>query len=268
MKLHYIFQENKELKLFAEELETHISALTKHSCVATFKCSKCPKAFSSEEYLNSHIKRRHSNENSTSANAETDQLHSEIKQLKERLNIAEKLLQEKDEKVQNVKLNDNENENKQKVNEILEKFEKFKDKVENDIKMLQAEKNFYEEKYSKLFDVVLESSKKESVNTEPVQQPQLVSNGQIQQENDFIGNVDKIETTTQTEKETVPTKNLQIETVHNKNVFEFQDVDKDSDSAHDKNNIRDTIEQKITQFEEQLELKVCKYPQTWKKVYS
>ncbi|XP_018561298.1 zinc finger protein DZIP1 [Anoplophora glabripennis] len=251
-------EENKELKLFVEELETHISALTKHSCVATFKCDKCPKAFSSEEYLNSHIKRRHNDENRTSTNAETDQLQSEIKQLKERLNITEKLLQEKDEQTQNVKLKENENENKLKVIEILEKFEKFKDKVEYDIKMLQIEKNFYEEKYSKLFDVVLESNKKENVNTESSQQPRSVSKDQIQQqEKSFLEHiVDKIETTTQTEKENIPTKNLQIETVHNKNIFEFKDMDKDSDSTLEKNNIQDTIEQKITQFEEQLESKI------------
>lgn len=197
---------------------------------------------------------------------ETDKLHSEIKQLKERLNIAEKLLQEKDGKVQNDTLHDYENENRLKVNEILEKFEKFKDKVENDIKILQIEKNFYEEKYSKLFEVVLESSKKENVSTEPVHELYFVDRDKIQQqENDFVVNVDKIETTTQTDKESFPIKNLQIETVHNKNIFEFKDVDKDCDSTQEKNDIQDTIAQKITQFEEQLELKVCKYPQMFQK---
>lgn len=242
--------------MFTEELETHISALTKQSYVTTFKCEKCHKAFSSEEYLNSHIKRRHSNENKTSTNIETDQLQSEIKQLKERLNIAEKLLQEKDDKTQNMRLDETENENKLKVNEILEKFEDFKDKVENDFKMLQMEKNFYEEKYSRLFDVVLESNKRENVNIESLPQQSVSKEVESQEKNPVEDIINKIETTTQTEQEDVHVKNLQIETVHDKNVFDFKDKDDYSDSARRRNNIQDTIEQKINEFEEQIELKV------------
>ncbi|KAJ8935071.1 hypothetical protein NQ314_013016 [Rhamnusium bicolor] len=157
--------ENRELKLFTEELENHISSVTKHNnLLTTFKCDICQKAFSTEEYLNSHIKRRHSDEAKEATNAETDKLHSEIKQLKDRLNVTEKLLQDRDEKPENKHSDFNVDENKIKVNEIQERFEKFKEKVENDIRILQIEKNFYEEKYGKLFDVVLHPHTKENVN--------------------------------------------------------------------------------------------------------
>ncbi|KAJ8916183.1 hypothetical protein NQ315_016322 [Exocentrus adspersus] len=250
-------EENKELKLFTEELEEHVSALTKQSLVTTFKCGKCPKVFSSEEYLISHAKRRHSLNNDTkiSTNTDTDQLQSEIKQLKERLNITEKLLQEKEKKERDIRdIVKESDENKVRAEEILEKFEKFRDKVENDLKMLQVEKNFYEEKYSRLFDIVFELNKKDNANVEvEKQQQQLPKKSQILREiavETITEN--KVESTTQTEKENIPSRRIQLErAVHNKNFYEFKDVDVDLE-----NKAEDTFEQKISQFEEQMELKI------------
>ncbi|KAJ8979526.1 hypothetical protein NQ317_017674 [Molorchus minor] len=88
-ELSKLKEENKELKLFTHELENHLSALTKQGHLATsFTCDKCSKVFSTEEYLLSHIKRRHNDENKSFKGADTDLLQSEIKELKERLNVA------------------------------------------------------------------------------------------------------------------------------------------------------------------------------------
>lgn len=167
----------------------------------TFKCTKCPKAFSSEEFLNSHIKRRHTN--AENYNSETDKLNMEIKELKERLNNTEKLLKEQKEKCPENGFSDEGN-GKLHLTQVLDRFEKFKLQVDEELKDLKVQKNFYEENYTKLFDLVVSQNKEN-------QAPK--SNDDKLQE--------KTENTTQTDKV------LQIENVNNKNITEIIEVDKD-----------------------------------------
>ncbi|KAJ8951822.1 hypothetical protein NQ318_019796 [Aromia moschata] len=247
--------ENKELKLFTQDLENHVTTLTKqNNLIATFKCEKCSKAFSTEEYLYSHIKRRHTEENRASTNTETDTLQSEIKELKERLNTTEKLLQEKEENMEKAITNLNADESKIRVDEIQEKFEKFREKVENDLKILQIQKNFYEDKYSKLFDLVIQSNNKENIDSNIVP-PKLEP--PKEEANNFSENVtEKMENTTQTDPERKATKELQIETVQDRNIFHIKDTDSTESLLGNKENFEETIEKKMHMFEENLESKI------------
>lgn len=170
--------------------------LTRQQIFATFKCTRCPKAFSSEEFLNSHIKRRHTN--AENYNSETDKLNMEIKELKERLNNTEKLLKEQKEKSPENGFPDVSN-GKLHLTEVLDKFEKFKSQVDEELKELKVQKNFYEENYAKLFDIVVSQNNKEN-------QPPKSNN-------------DKTENTTQTDKV------LQIENVNNKNISDIIEIE-------------------------------------------
>ncbi|XP_044751282.1 zinc finger protein DZIP1 isoform X2 [Coccinella septempunctata] len=149
--------ENYELRTFNDELKQHTDTLLsklkrKEELTTTFKCNKCSKAFSTEEYLSAHIARRH-----TSKNVEISGLdiEMEIKEIKEKLNNNEKLM--KNEEI-NPKLEDTLNKNYTKVSELLLKFESLKSQVENDFKMLHSQKDF-EEKYLKIFQTALENVK-------------------------------------------------------------------------------------------------------------
>lgn len=170
--------------------------LTRQQVFATFKCTRCPKAFSSDEFLNSHMKRRHTN--AENYNSETDKLNMEIKELKERLNNTEKLLKEQKEKCPENGFPDVSN-GKLHLTEVLDKFEKFKSQMDEELKDLKVQKNFYEENYAKLFDIVVSQNNKEN------QPPK--------------SNHDKTENTTQTDKV------LQIENVNNKNISEIIEIE-------------------------------------------
>ncbi|KAK9870563.1 hypothetical protein WA026_008123 [Henosepilachna vigintioctopunctata] len=155
--------ENNELKNFNNELKQHTDTLleklkTKHtSC--SFKCTKCSKAFSSEEYLKAHMQRRHF-DTADIGNSELD-VEMEIKEIKQKLNNTEKLM--KNEEL-NPKLEDTLNKNYSKVSELLLKFESLKIQVESEFKVLQTQKDF-EDKYSKIFQNILDNMKT-AVNTE------------------------------------------------------------------------------------------------------
>ncbi|XP_066256913.1 cilium assembly protein DZIP1L isoform X2 [Euwallacea similis] len=189
--------ENKELKRLIGDLESHIATLTRQQFLTTFKCPTCLKAFSSEEYLNAHVKRRHTD--AANNYSETDRLNTEIKELKERLNNTERLLQNKNES-NNEEKNEwevnGDNNNKSKLIEVVEKFEAFKNEVNSELKELRISKSFYDENYGKLFDKVM----------------------QIKENIDPRINTEKAEITTQTDKI------LQIDTVHNKNATEIQET--------------------------------------------
>nr|CAH7737657.1 unnamed protein product [Callosobruchus chinensis] len=145
--------EIKELKSYIQVLENQLQSL---KTTSAFRCDKCVKAFLNEDYLNSHIKRRHNDISKTPNNGdktpETDQMQSEIKELKERLNATEKMLKDK---TDHADMKENKG-NDQEVREIYNKFEKFKEQVENEIAALLKQKAFYEEKYNRLFEVVFQ----------------------------------------------------------------------------------------------------------------
>lgn len=130
----------------------------------------------------------------------------EIKELKERLNNTEKLFREKE---QESPKKTEANNDAEKVGEVLEKFEKFKNQVDEELKGLRMQKAFYEENYGKLFEIVIQNKE----NMEPKNTTQEIP---------------RIETTTQTDKQ------LQIEHVNFKNITEIRAVSPPSRNA-DKN---------------------------------
>ncbi|CAH0557114.1 unnamed protein product [Brassicogethes aeneus] len=252
-ELAAVKEENNELKEFTVELEGHIEKLTSKlselSENSTFKCSKCFKLFSSETYLKSHIKRRHTvyDENSSTQSEadknkiEADKLQSEIKDLKERLNNTEKLINDKNNleeqftgKIENVA-----------VKEIQENFEQFKSQVASELKVLQAQRNFYEEKYGRLMDVVSDTLIKK--NNEK---------GQINEIK--VDNSEKTSTTTQTERK--ERKKLTMELVHDKNVFNYVSPQPSPSKTLETNetkesvvDIEKTIERKVSEGLEKIE---------------
>ncbi|XP_019773430.2 cilium assembly protein DZIP1L [Dendroctonus ponderosae] len=187
-------EETKELKLLADDLQGHVDTLTRQQIYATFKCNSCAKIFSSEDHLNAHIKRRHSGNDHY--NSETEKLNMEIKELKERLNNTEKLFKDKEQ--ESPKKTEPNNDVK-KMSEVLEKFEKFKNQVDEELKELRMQKAIYEENYGKLFEIAIQNKE----NLEPKNTPQEIP---------------KMEITTQTDKQ------LQIEHVNYKNITEIRAV--------------------------------------------
>ncbi|XP_050309490.1 cilium assembly protein DZIP1 isoform X2 [Anthonomus grandis grandis] len=219
--------ESKELKTYISELESHLDTISKQHALSTYKCTSCYKAFSSEEYLKSHIKRRHENQNTQIYNAETDKLNSEIKELKERLNAAEKLLKEKNEQMPEKNMFEMDN-TSSKVSELLDKFEQFKHQVDTEMKDLKLQKSFYEQNYAKLFELAIQNKE----NVEPKSDAK-----------DTL----KSETAIQTDRL------LNIESVIDKNVLEIKDIESGSDSDKTAANqaanldlIKETIESKMT----------------------
>lgn len=147
------------------EYNTNLSPNLRQEFLTTvFKCEKCEKAFSSENYLNSHIKRKHNGE-IFSATGNDDKLQSEIKELKERLNSTDKLLQQIHISEPQVEKNKT---NEHVLTNLEKKFSSFREHVENEIASLHLEKNMYEEKYTKLFDLMLKSKEKPQVVLETI----------------------------------------------------------------------------------------------------
>ncbi|XP_023029057.2 DAZ interacting zinc finger protein 1 [Leptinotarsa decemlineata] len=240
-------QEMKQMRSYTEELETHISVLTKNNLVATFKCEKCSKAFSTEEYLNSHLKRRHNEEDKLNPNIEAEKLHLEIKELKERLNNTEKRIQKDSDEIESDKLRDDEFDASKLINEIHKNFEKFREHVENKIDTLYSEKNFYDDKYNKLFNIVLEYRNRED-DQRKEQEVQNVKESSVEHSN-------MKESTTQTENAEKSEK-LQIETIHNTNYYEFKEGSTEELTAEDDHVHNEILEKKMNAFGEILENKI------------
>jgi uncharacterized C2H2 Zn-finger protein len=142
-----------------DDLKEHIAILMREiDEKTTFKCEQCSKVFSSQEFLNSHIKRRHS----FVEEAEADKLQMEIKELKGRLNSAEKMIQK--EQNHEVDTNVSKEVESKKIEELQQKFEDLRVQVQSELKILQAQNNF-QEKYEKLFEkMTLQSGSKSSVD--------------------------------------------------------------------------------------------------------
>lgn len=114
-------EENTELKLFNEELKTHVNRLINKlkmkENTTTFKCNKCSKAFASENFLLMHNKRRHFNID-TECETEKINLETTVKELKQKLNQTEKLI-----KLEESKTTTNSNENHTKITNSLKQIE-------------------------------------------------------------------------------------------------------------------------------------------------
>ncbi|EFA03365.1 cilium assembly protein DZIP1L [Tribolium castaneum] len=138
--------ENKELNLFVDDLKEHIATLMREiDEKVAFKCEQCLKVFSSEEFLNSHIRRRHSTPTQV---PETDKLQMEIKELKGRLNDAEKMIQKEHQEIDS---NISRETDFKKIEDLQQKFEDLRLQVQSELKVLQTQHNF-QEKYEKWFE--------------------------------------------------------------------------------------------------------------------
>uniref|UniRef100_A0A6P7GRQ8 Zinc finger protein Dzip1 n=1 Tax=Diabrotica virgifera virgifera TaxID=50390 RepID=A0A6P7GRQ8_DIAVI len=238
-------QELKELKQYIEELESHISS--SRNVTARYPCETCSKMFSSEDYLNSHVKRRHSTPENKNVQTEAEKLHSEIKELKERLNTTEKFIQEKPSPrdAENFKEVSTETEGKtaKLVCEIQESFEKFRDQVEDKMNSLQTEKNFFTDKYDKLFDVVLHYKNKEKEegdqDSKNVEKP-VMEGPRIE------------DSSTQTEHEKTE-KILEIQTFQHDNTYHVAETVVSEKAVED---IDHKLEKKLINFEESIESKI------------
>ncbi|XP_056637375.1 cilium assembly protein DZIP1L [Diorhabda sublineata] len=217
----------EETKNYTEELVSHLSP--SRNLMTRFTCEMCLKMFSTEDYLNSHIKRRHStNDMSIPINLEADKLHSEIKELKERLNNTEKFIQEKP-------INEGRDDKTTKlVSEIQESFDRFRKQVEEKMTSLQLEKNFFTDKYDKLFEIVLQYKM-----VEREQRGMHITEEKKR-------NVENI--STQTDK---VRKHLQIHTIRDDNTFYFEDK-----NLRPQEDIEEKIEKKFNDFEENIESKI------------
>lgn len=144
-----------------------------------FKCEQCSKLFSTEEFLNSHIKRRHTTPVPLEEQKqETDKLHLEIKELKGRLNSAEKMFQQEQ---PNKNVSPTRELDMKKIDDLLYKFEELRLHVQSELKMIQSQHNL-ETKYEKLFEVIAnekmrENSGKGEIASQKLQQKEEISDG-------------------------------------------------------------------------------------------
>lgn len=122
-----------------------------------FQCADCPKAFRTENYLVAHVQRRHTldNDKTTPFQSETHKLQLEIKELKERLNSTEKLICTNElPKQEHLNINKANNRSDYSVADLQHKFELLKQHVENELKLLQAQK-YDQDKYERWFESLL-----------------------------------------------------------------------------------------------------------------
>ncbi|KAI4464698.1 zinc finger protein dzip1 [Holotrichia oblita] len=160
-------KEVTDLKKQVQELKQPVQQQLQHQqqimpdnfLPATFKCNICCKMFVSEDFLLSHVKRRHEIDNNP-FQTETDRLQLEIKELKERLNSTEKLIQSDSntkilqQKIESIPNNDAVIENTH-VDDLKDKFDHLKVYVEKELTVLRQEKH-YQEKYEKWFEMVFQ----------------------------------------------------------------------------------------------------------------
>ncbi|KAL3282125.1 hypothetical protein HHI36_005322 [Cryptolaemus montrouzieri] len=149
-----LISENKELKLFNDELKQHTDVLLEKlktkDLISTFKCSKCLKAFSTEQFLAAHIERRHvDNKQSFGLDVEM-----EIKEIKQKLNNTEKLIKNEE---MNPNLEDTLNKNYSKVGSSLKNLEVQMGALWEKLQDLEVKKNCIqaapEEEFQETFEV-------------------------------------------------------------------------------------------------------------------
>ncbi|XP_019869788.2 cilium assembly protein DZIP1L isoform X3 [Aethina tumida] len=205
------------------------------------KCPKCSKMFTSELYLNSHLKRRHNLCDDNSSQSEADKLQSEIKQLKERINNTEKLIQDKNAIEEKSLQKDKEKQEEMKIKEIQENFDRFRNQVENELKILQMQKSFYEEKYGKLIDVVSDSIIQKQNEKE-------LTKSKI--DSDEFKPQPRPRRNSMTQTEAQKNKILTMQLVHHENLVDYVSPEvtpqKHSEKSEDVN-IEETIDKKVSQ---------------------
>lgn len=110
--------------------------------------------FSSEDFLLSHVKRRH--ENPPLIQTEADKLQLEIKELKERLNSTEKYIQQDQPiAVQSKELRNEEKEKSSQYTEIHSEVDKLRIQLENQVKLMEEQKS-HQEKYEKWMEMAFQ----------------------------------------------------------------------------------------------------------------
>lgn len=270
-----ILQENSNLRESIEELKKEVTDLKKqvqelkqpvqqqhqqqimpeNFLPATFKCNICYKVFVSEDFLLSHVKRRHEIDNNP-FQTETDRLQLEIKELKERLNSTEKFIQSDSntkvaqQKVEVIPNNDAVMENIH-VDDLKDKFDNLKVYVEKELTVLRQEKH-YQEKYEKWFEMVFQRFDNARGD---LQDKQEVTN--------MVGDGDKL-LRTDSSTQTVTEKGVESETMTDKveNVVSDEKILKpagvigDVDVQKIQEDIRTNTESHLDQIQGALEQKV------------
>lgn len=189
-----------------------------------FQCTECTKAFCAEEYLLAHVQRRHNPNNDnvtpTPFQVEAHKLQLEIKELKERLNTTEKQIYSDIPKPAN----------DHPVADLQQKFELLKQHVEDELKLLQAQK-YDQSKYERWFESLLDRFGQR-------QEQALVPSGN-----------EKVDGATQTDVEVVVCKNC---------LSDKREQNEGSGDAGVLNELREDIHDRLEKFEEALDARVSK----------
>nr|XP_033341609.1 interaptin [Megalopta genalis] len=271
-------EENVKLKKEVETLEEvikHLKEKAKDRCklIETklgdssgeiFKCPHCPKAFISSMFLSGHILKRHaymSDMCMTSSpihdhyRSETEKLHNEIKNLKERLNETEKVIRNESEKVsekkkvidydrrlsesgvENIKY-DNKPEENQGYKEYQEEIRSLKTMFFDEIHNLRQKEKILSEKTTET-----------NVRTLMNQQEKEFQKLRNQLFERLTPDIESVQTKLQAQENYWKSKIEQLETQHHKDVerltMELKQTQKTAD------NIRTEYESKVNDLERQ-----------------
>lgn len=211
---------------------------------AVFTCEKCGKTFSSENYLNSHINRRHNGEIFSRIDEE-DKLQTEIKELKERLNSTDKLLRQIHITEPPVDKNKT---NEHLLTNLEKQFCSFRDQVENEIASLHLEKNMYEEKYTKLFDLMLKSKEQPHTILETI--------GTMTSEEGTHAIYEPFEVKKTTVDNFTQTRRIKLDTMTEQTIQEMPNTETSQNFTDDKSK---ELENKLLMLSEDIDNKVNRY---------
>ncbi|GLV41613.1 DZIP1 [Carabus blaptoides fortunei] len=150
--------------------------------VATFQCNVCSKVFVNDEYLKSHVTRRHSSVElepkleptvNNQYKAETDRLQMEIKELKEKLNSRERYFKNEEEKSKDA-TEVQSDEYCKRMEKMHDEFEQFKAQYEAEMKVIRKSEQ------DKLMEKILDKLETNSTKTQIVKEDETIRTTPVQ----------------------------------------------------------------------------------------
>lgn len=166
------------------------------------------------------------------------------------MNSTDKLLQ----KIQVTEpLVDNKNTEQPLLSDLERKFRCFREQVENEIASLHLEKNMYEEKYTKLFDLILQTKKGPNLETTGTMTSDMYSNltTRTGQQTSIVEKA-TVDDATQTEQ--VKSNNLEQKTVQRLSIEAIQDRQPHNKDLNPDNS--DKLEEKLSTLSGEIDNKV------------